>query len=108
MVPATLIRRRRTGRIASNEMCNVRISAENAGVALQDVAERAQHTDFNTTCKHYTLPSLETLRRVAKQRVAHRQFCTSRPQCRRATADEDRELLLGRGAMMPRPHPPTD
>jgi hypothetical protein len=49
MVPATLIRRRRTGRIASNEMCNVRISAENAGVALQDVAERAQHTDINTT-----------------------------------------------------------
>jgi len=84
MLPATRIRRRRTSWIASNEICNVQISAENAGVVLQDVAEHAQHTDINTTRKPYILPSLEIARRVAKQRVAHRQFCTSRAKCWRA------------------------
>jgi hypothetical protein len=44
--------------------------AQEAGVALQDIAEHAQH---NTTRKHYIVPSVETSRRVAKQRVAHRQ-----------------------------------
>ena len=47
--------------------------AQEAGVALQDIAEHAQHTDINTTRKHYIVPSVETSRRVAKQRVAHRQ-----------------------------------
>jgi hypothetical protein len=42
--------------------------AQQAGVALQDIAEHAQHADINTTRKHYIIP-----RRVAKQRVAHRQ-----------------------------------
>lgn len=47
--------------------------AQEAGVALQDIAEHAQHTDINTTRKHYIVPSVETSRRVARQRVAHRQ-----------------------------------
>jgi hypothetical protein len=47
--------------------------AQQAGVALQDIAEHAQHADINTTRKHYIIPSVETSRRVAKQRVAHRQ-----------------------------------
>jgi len=47
--------------------------AQEAGVALQDIAEHAQHADINTTRKHYIVPSVETSRRVAKQRVAHRQ-----------------------------------
>jgi integrase len=48
--------------------------AQQAGVALQDIAEHAQHADINTTRKHYIIPSVETSRRVAKQRVAHRQM----------------------------------
>jgi len=47
--------------------------AQEAGVALQDIAEHAQHADINTTRKHYIVPSVETSRRVARQRVAHRQ-----------------------------------
>lgn len=46
--------------------------AQQAGVALADIAEHAQHIDTNTTRKHYIVPSLETSRRLAKQRVAHR------------------------------------
>jgi hypothetical protein len=46
--------------------------AQQAGVALADIAEHTQHTDINTTRKHYIVPSVETSRRVAKQRVAHR------------------------------------
>jgi hypothetical protein len=47
--------------------------ARQAGVALADIAEHAQHSDLNTTRKHYIVPSVETSRRVARQRVAHRQ-----------------------------------
>jgi hypothetical protein len=47
--------------------------AQEAGVALQDIAAHAQHADINTTRKHYIVPSVETLRRVARQRLAHRQ-----------------------------------
>jgi hypothetical protein len=47
--------------------------AQEAGVALQDIAEHAQHADLNTTRKHYIVSSVETSRRVAKQPVAHRQ-----------------------------------
>jgi hypothetical protein len=48
--------------------------AQEAGVALQDIAEHAQQADINTTRKHYIVPSVETSRRVgARQRVAHRQ-----------------------------------
>jgi site-specific recombinase XerD len=46
---------------------------QQAGVALQDIAEHGQHADINTTRKHYIMPSVETSRRAAKQRVAHRQ-----------------------------------
>jgi hypothetical protein len=38
--------------------------AQQAGVALQDIAEHAQHADINTTRKHYIIPSVETSRRV--------------------------------------------
>jgi hypothetical protein len=31
--------------------------AQEAGVALQDIAEHAQHADINTTRKHYIVPS---------------------------------------------------
>lgn len=47
--------------------------ARQAGVDLADIAEHAQHADINTTRKIYVQPSVETSRRVAKQRVAHRQ-----------------------------------
>jgi hypothetical protein len=39
--------------------------ARQAGVALADIAEHAQHTDINTTRTHYIVPSVETSRRVA-------------------------------------------
>jgi hypothetical protein len=46
--------------------------ARESGVDLADIAEHAQHSDINTTRKHYIVPSVETSRRVAKARVAHR------------------------------------
>lgn len=53
--------------------------ARQAGVALADIAEHVQHADLNTTRKHYIVPSVETSRRVAKQRVAHRQAKKNTP-----------------------------
>jgi integrase len=53
--------------------------AQQAGVNLADIAEHAQHADINTTRKHYIVPSVETSRRVAKQRVAHRQVKKNAP-----------------------------
>jgi hypothetical protein len=47
--------------------------ARQAGVNPIDLAEHAQHADINATRKHYIVPSVETPRRVAKQRVAHRE-----------------------------------
>jgi hypothetical protein len=47
--------------------------AQQAGASLADIAEHAQHTNINTTRKHYIVPSVETPRRIARQRVAHRQ-----------------------------------
>jgi hypothetical protein len=41
-------------------------------VSLQDIAEHAQHTNINTTGKHYIVASVEISRRVTKQRVPHR------------------------------------
>jgi hypothetical protein len=38
--------------------------AQAAGVALQDIAEHAQHSDINTTRKVYVAPTVETSRRV--------------------------------------------
>jgi hypothetical protein len=52
--------------------------ARQAGVALADVAEHAQHTDINTTRKHNIVPSVEThdgsadnVSRMARQRRAY-------------------------------------
>ena len=53
--------------------------AQQAGVALADIAEHAQHSDINTTRKHCIVPSVETSRRVARQRVAHRQAKKNTP-----------------------------
>jgi hypothetical protein len=47
--------------------------AQQAGVNRIDLAEHAEHADINTTRKHYVVPSVETSRRVATQRVAHRE-----------------------------------
>jgi hypothetical protein len=47
--------------------------ASAAGVTIVDISEHAQHSDINTTRKHYIVPSVETSRRVARARVAHRQ-----------------------------------
>jgi DNA polymerase III epsilon subunit family exonuclease len=47
--------------------------AQQAGVALQDIAEHAQHSNLDTTRKHYIVPTIDTSRRVAKKRVEHRQ-----------------------------------
>jgi hypothetical protein len=53
--------------------------ARQAAVAPADIAEHAQHADLNTTRKHCIVPSVETSRRVAKQRVAHRQAKKNTP-----------------------------
>jgi hypothetical protein len=39
---------------------------QQAGVALQDIAEHAQHSNLDTTRKHYIVPTIETSRRVAR------------------------------------------
>jgi hypothetical protein len=46
--------------------------AHDSGADLVDVSKHAQHTDLNTTNRHYIVPSIETSRRVANARVAHR------------------------------------
>jgi hypothetical protein len=53
--------------------------AQQAGVALQDIAEHAQHSNLDTTRKHYIVPTIETSRRVARQRVAHRKVGRDKP-----------------------------
>jgi hypothetical protein len=52
--------------------------AQEAGVALQDIAEHAQHADINTTRKHYIVPSVETSRRVARSTTISELLATSR------------------------------
>lgn len=47
--------------------------AHESGADLVDVSKHAQHTDLNTTNRHYIVPSVETSRRVARARVALRQ-----------------------------------
>ena len=47
--------------------------AHESGADLVDIGKHAQHRDLNTTNRHYIVPSLETSRRVARARVAHRQ-----------------------------------
>jgi hypothetical protein len=46
--------------------------AHESGTDLVDIGKHAQHTDLNTTNRHYIVPSVETSRRVARARVAHR------------------------------------
>jgi hypothetical protein len=47
--------------------------AHESGADLVDIGKHAQHSDLNTTNRHYIVPSVETSRRVARARVAHRQ-----------------------------------
>lgn len=47
--------------------------AHESGADLVDIGKHAQHRDLNTTNRHYIVPSIETSRRVARARVAHRQ-----------------------------------
>jgi hypothetical protein len=47
--------------------------AHESGADLVDVSKHAQHSDLNTTNRHYIVPSVETSRRVARARVEHRQ-----------------------------------
>jgi hypothetical protein len=47
--------------------------AHESGADLVDIGKHAQHADLNTTNRHYIVPSVETSRRVARARVAHRQ-----------------------------------
>ena len=47
--------------------------AHESGASLVDIGKHAQHGDLNTTNRHYIVPSIETSRRVAQARVAHRQ-----------------------------------
>jgi hypothetical protein len=47
--------------------------AHESGADLVDIGKHAQHKDLNTTNRHYIVPSVETSRRVARARVAHRQ-----------------------------------
>ena len=46
--------------------------AHDSRADLVDVSKHAQHTDLNTTNRHYIVPSVETSQRVASARVAHR------------------------------------
>ena len=47
--------------------------AQEAGVALQNIARARPARRHQHDAQHYIVPSVETSRRVAKQRVAHRQ-----------------------------------
>jgi hypothetical protein len=47
--------------------------AHESGADLVDIGKHAQHRDLNTTNRHYIMPSIDTSRRVARARVAHRQ-----------------------------------
>jgi hypothetical protein len=47
--------------------------AKDAGADLIDIGKHAQHSNLQTTYKHYIAPNIERSRRVAKARVAHRQ-----------------------------------
>jgi hypothetical protein len=47
--------------------------AHESGADLVDIGKHAQHRDLNTTNRHYIVPSIDTSRRVARARVAHRQ-----------------------------------
>jgi hypothetical protein len=46
--------------------------AQESGVDIVDASKHAQHSNIATTTRHYIVPSIETSRRVAGKRVAHR------------------------------------
>lgn len=46
--------------------------ARQSGVRLEDTSEHLQHSNIQTTKRHYIAPNIETTRRVARARVAHR------------------------------------
>ena len=46
--------------------------AHESGADLVDISKHAQHSDLNTTNRHYIVPSVEMSRRVARARVRHR------------------------------------
>jgi hypothetical protein len=46
--------------------------AHDAGADLVDIGKHAQHSNPATTNRHYIVPTIETTRRVAAKRVAHR------------------------------------
>ena len=46
--------------------------ARQSGVLLEDASEHLQHSNIQTTKRHYITPSVETTRRLADARVANR------------------------------------
>jgi hypothetical protein len=46
--------------------------ARQSGVLLEDTSEHLQHSNLQTTKRHYIAPTIETTRRVARARVANR------------------------------------
>ncbi len=46
--------------------------ARQSGALLEDTSEHLQHSNIQTTKRHYITPSVETTRRVARARVANR------------------------------------
>ena len=46
--------------------------ARQSGVLLEDTSEHLQHSNIQTTKRHYITPSVETTCRVARARVANR------------------------------------
>jgi hypothetical protein len=46
--------------------------ARQSGVPLEDTSEHLQHSNIQTTKRHYIVPNIETTRRVARARVANR------------------------------------
>jgi hypothetical protein len=46
--------------------------ARQSGALLEDTSEHLQHSNLQTTKRHYIAPNIETTRRVARARVAHR------------------------------------
>jgi hypothetical protein len=62
-----------------NEVWNMRArhggvsEAKDAGADPIDIGKHAQHSNLQTTYKHYIVPNVETSRRVARARVVHRE-----------------------------------
>jgi len=46
--------------------------ARQSGALLEDTSEHLQHSNLQTTKRHYIAPTVETTRRVARARVASR------------------------------------